>query len=111
MQRQVDADDDEPGGRRGIRDERERAAIFGDAVLVDDDRPPGGGLRRFCGTPTSMGTVSCALTRGNGLKRVRLNSPFGSASPAAAGGGFAARHQVLIGSVPVPAGGATGALR
>ena len=44
VQRQVDADDDESGRGRGIRDQRERAAIFGDAVLVDHHRPAGGRL-------------------------------------------------------------------
>ena len=69
---------------------------------------PAAGLA-VLGTPTSIGTVSCVVSPGIGLKRVRLNSPLGSARPAAAGGGFAARHQVVIGSVPVPAGGEIGA--
>ena len=59
----------------------------------------------------SIGTVSCVVIAGNGLKRVRLRSFFGSCRPAAAGGGLAARQKCVSGSVPVPAGGATGALR
>ena len=69
MQRQVDADDDESGGRGGIRDQRERATILGDAVLVDHHRPARGRLDGGArGTPIEHGHVSCVVTAGNRIE-------------------------------------------